>query len=120
MDCAPPTPKATNCGSTQIKCGNTPPGSTGSICIERYSLCDTIDDCGNGWDESADNCFKSRVNKCTFESVSPSARCNYTIESDHGSSLWWKTKSAYTASSTENLVRMTGPITDHTFGSNRR
>ena len=110
-DCyRPPVTTATQyCPSGQIKCPTT------KICINQFSLCDQVNDCGDQWDESYSNCAKVKVPRCSFESQAASSGCNYTLERDSGSSTQWTPLKAATASINRYMTRMTGPMTDHTY-----
>ena len=104
QNCAPPLPSQTGCQQNQFRC------QLNNVCIPQYLLCDGMDDCGDAFDESAANCQKIVVPKCTFDVTT--IDCNWTKEKDVGSDAVW----SYVKSGTYvNQNRRTGPITDHSY-----
>ena len=100
-NCYTPDPTR-NCSADEMKCPKT------NICMNRYTLCDGVNDCGDKWDETADNCRKLSLNKCSFESTDANNQCFWIQELDSGTTQW-QTITAQTASTSKYMVRMTGP-----------
>ena len=109
-NCSLPSATARNCAANQWKCPKT------NICVSRYVFCDSVDDCGHRFDETSDKCKQNLVIRCIFEDSEP---CNWKLEYDKGSKSWWQTITAITANTNKNMVRMTGPLTDHTYKNGR-
>ena len=106
-NCSLPSPTAGNCAADHWKCPKN------NICISRYVLCDGVNDCGDRSDEVPTNCSKYSVTKCTFETNRQSVACNWTQKAEDGVSSKW---GLITSKSTiNNMARMTGPLTDHTY-----
>lgn len=113
QNCAPPPPTSTGqCGANQVKCGSN------NVCITRFGLCDNQNDCGDQWDESADQCSRITTFSCTFDQAYrfPS-NCNWTLELESRAFSLWVTTSTYTAGTPSSMARMTGPTNDHTYRS---
>ena len=83
--------------------------------MSAYGLCDGVNDCGDKSDESLDNCRKLTVNKCSFEPTLPSAACIWTQELDPGSTSQWNVMNSLQMNNDENMLRMAGPMFDHTY-----
>lgn len=107
-NCYRPASTANTCPQNQIKCPK-------NFCIDRYTLCDSVNDCGDQWDESAVNCRRMNITRCSFETSLGTSACKYTLEQDRGSSTQWRLIKATTASTSNNMARMTGPMIDHTY-----
>ena len=106
QSCGRPIPTTNNCPLNQIKCKN-------NVCMNRFGLCDGLNDCGDNSDELLDKCASLQVNTCTFELTS--SACISTQEIDPGSNAIWRTMSSMSANTNQNMLRMTGPTFDHTY-----
>ena len=104
-NCGIPAPRKGDCPSNQIKCKN-------NVCMTPYGLCDNLNDCGDVSDESGVYCSKLTM-YCTFEQGTPP--CNDTQEFDSGSTNLWSNMTTINANPDQNMLRMTGPTTDHTI-----
>ena len=107
-NCAHPS-SLVACGPNQMMCPTT------GVCIDRNTLCDTRNDCGDRWDESVDNCQNLTAMVCTFEKELPIDNCQFTVESDSNPILLWKVVNAAFRQNDYNVPRMTGPLIDHTY-----
>ena len=77
-NCGPPKPSNRSCISNEIKCGNK------NICIQKNFLCDRVDDCGDGFDESLFMCSNEISKLCTFETD----LCYWNISSTNSETEW--------------------------------
>lgn len=85
--------KSTKCSSTQVRCEKT------GVCIDESALCDTVDDCGDMWDEADCN----PLNSCTFQD--DSRGCFWKPTSPTRGYQWYFTTSTTRLDS--------GPSVDH-------
>ncbi|XP_077978884.1 MAM and LDL-receptor class A domain-containing protein 1-like [Glandiceps talaboti] len=97
LDCAIPQPQGP-CDSTQYKC------TTTGGCIDKNMVCDSDDDCGDGFDERNAECDSYTI--CNFEN----GTCGWTQPSDTDQFDW-------TWASGDTPQERTGPPHDHTYAN---
>ncbi|XP_077978883.1 MAM and LDL-receptor class A domain-containing protein 2-like [Glandiceps talaboti] len=97
IDCAIPQPQGP-CDSTQYRC------TTTGGCIDKNMVCDSDDDCGDGFDERNAECDSYTI--CNFEN----GTCGWTQPSDTDQIDW-------TWASGDTPRQRTGPPHDHTYAN---